>query len=140
MNPSYLEERRLMLTPEQLGTLRAKIAERIGALELEIHRDAARARDEPYGVLAGTVADSGDKATADLIVDLDNAELSRDLQELRALETAQEKLDGSSYGVCEDCGADIGFERLLAQPVALRCFDCARIYERTYAHTRGPKL
>ncbi len=73
-----------MLTPEQLARLRAMIDERHEALESEIHRDAARSRDEPYSLLAGEVTDVGDSASADLIADLGNAELSRDLEELRA--------------------------------------------------------
>lgn len=129
-----------MLTPEQLGKLRAKIDERHEALESEIHRDAARSRDEPYGLLAGEATDAGDEATADLISDLDNAELSRDLEELRALETAQERIDGGSYGSCLDCGGDIEFERLLAQLTALRCFNCQRMHEKTHAHAAEPKL
>lgn len=129
-----------MLTPEQLAKLRAKIDERHEALESEIHRDAARSRDEPYGLLAGEATDAGDNATADLISDLDNAELTRDLEELRALETAQERIDGGSYGSCLDCGGEIEFERLLAQPTALRCIDCERVHERTYAHTSQSKL
>lgn len=129
-----------MLTPEQLAKLRAMIDERHGALELEIHRDAARSRDEPYGLLAGEVTDAGDEATADLISDLENAELSRDLQELRALVTALERLAGGSYGSCADCGGEIAFERLLAQLTALRCFDCQRVHERTHAHAAEPKL
>lgn len=129
-----------MLTPEQLGKLRAMIDERHEALESEIHRDAARSRDEPYGLLAGEVTDAGDEATADLISDLENAELSRDLQELRALVTALERLAGGSYGSCADCGGEIAFERLLAQLTALRCFDCQRVHERTHAHAAEPKL
>jgi RNA polymerase-binding transcription factor DksA len=129
-----------MLTPEQLGKLRAMIDERHAALESEIHRDAAGSRDEPYGLLAGEVSDAGDRATADLISDVDNAELSRDLEELRALEMAQERLDGGSFGSCLDCGGEIEFERLLAQPAALRCYDCQRVHERTHAHTPEPKL
>jgi DnaK suppressor protein len=129
-----------VLTPEQLAKLQAIIDERHEVLELEIHRDAARSRDEPYGLLAGSVPDSGDSASADLISDLDNAELSRDLQELRALETAQDRLARGSYGSCVDCGGDIAFERLLAQPAALRCFECQKVYEKTHAQTPKPKL
>lgn len=129
-----------MLTPEQLARLRAMIDERYEALSAEIHRDAARSRDEPYSLLAGEVTDTGDNATADVISDLDNAELSRDLQEFRALETAKERIDGGSYGSCLDCGGEIEFERLLAQPTALRCFDCERVHERTFAHTSRSKL
>jgi len=33
--------------------------------------------------------------------------------------------DGS-YGVCERCGSAIGAERLLAQPAARTCIECAR--------------
>jgi RNA polymerase-binding transcription factor DksA len=116
------------------------IDERHEALESEIHRDAARSRDEPYSLLAGEVTDVGDSASADLIADLGNAELSRDLEELRALEAAQERIDGGSYGSCLDCGGEIEFERLLAQPTALRCLDCERVHERTYAHASQPKL
>ena len=79
-----------MLTPEQLARLRAMIDERCEALSTEIHHDADRSRDETYGELAGPVTDEGDKATADLISDLDSAELDRDLGELRQLEAAQE--------------------------------------------------
>ena len=129
-----------MLTPEQLERLRAKIDERCEALSAEIHRDAARSRDETYGELAGPVTDGGDKATADLISDLSSAELDRDLGELRRLEAAQERLAGGSYGICVDCGREIAFERLLAQPAALRCLDCQRVYERTYTHPPEPTL
>jgi RNA polymerase-binding transcription factor DksA len=116
------------------------IDERCEALSAEIHRDAARSRDETYGELAGPVTDSGDKATADLISDLDSAELSRDLGEFRQLEAAQERFAGGSYGICVDCGREIAFERLLAQPAAMRCVDCQRVHERTYTHPPEPKL
>ena len=129
-----------MLTPEQLAKLQAMIDERREALELEIHRDAARSRDEPYSLLAGSVPDSGESASADLISDLGNAELSRDLQELRALEAARDRLDRGSYGPCVDCGGDIPFERLLAQPAALRCLECQKGYEKTHAQAPKPTL
>jgi len=129
-----------MLTQEQLGTLRALIDERRAALESEIHLDVARSRDQPYGLLAGETADISDRATADLLSDLGNAELSRDLDELRALEAAQERLDSGSYGLCLDCGGDIAFERLHAQPTSMRCVECQRRREKTYAHSPEPKL
>jgi RNA polymerase-binding transcription factor DksA len=129
-----------VLTPEQLARLRARIDERCEALSAEIHQDAARSRDETYGELAGPVTDAGDKATADLLSDIDSAELNRDLDEFRQLEAAQERLARGTYGSCIDCGGDIDFERLLAQPTALRCFDCQSIHERTYTHPPVPRL
>jgi len=132
--------RHVVLTAEQLARLRTMIDDRYEALSAEIHQDAARSRDETYGELAGPVTDSGDEATADLISDLDSAELNRDLDEFRQFEAAQERLADGSYGPCVDCGGEIAFERLLVQPAALRCLDCQRIYEKTHARSTGSKL
>ena len=129
-----------MLKPDQLTKLRGMIDRRREALTEELHGDAARLRDATYGELAGPVADSGDMATADLISDTDNANLSRDLQELRALDAALKCIDDGSYGQCTDCGGDIVFERLLAQLAALRCMSCQRVFEKTHGHPPEPKL
>jgi DnaK suppressor protein len=129
-----------MLTPEQLEKLRATIEERCEALSAEIHQDAARSRDESYGELAGGVPDSGDSGMADLISDLGNAELDRDLTELRHFEAARERLAAGRYGTCVDCDGEIEFERLQVQPAALRCIDCQQVYEKTHAHPSAPKM
>lgn len=43
------------------------------------------------------------------------------------LATALERLHQPDYGVCVDCGKDIGFERLEEEPSALHCRACARL-------------
>ena len=129
-----------MLNPQQLAQLKAIIEERRQALATELQEDAERSRAESYGSLAGPVGDAADSASADLIADVDNAELTRDLTEFRALEAAQERLAAGTYGTCIDCGKAIGFERLLAQPAALRCIDCQTLYEKTHAQTARPTL
>lgn len=128
------------LTPEQLARLQARMEERVAALAAEIRQDAGRSREDTYGTLAGPASDIGDEAVADLISDLDHAELSRDLQELRQLEAAQDRLAQGNYGSCVDCGREIDFDRLLAQPSALRCLDCQAVHERTHAHAAESKL
>ena len=129
-----------MLKPEQLTKLRAMIDQRHKELSAELHADASRLRDETFQELAGAVPDSGDQATADVIADTDHANLSRDLRELRAVEAAQERIASGNYGACSDCGRDIPFDRLLAQPTALRCIDCQGRYEKTRAHPAEPRL
>ncbi|MEQ1879614.1 MAG: TraR/DksA C4-type zinc finger protein [Burkholderiales bacterium] len=129
-----------MLKPEQLTKLRAMIDQRHIALSAELHSDAARLRNETYGELAGAVPDRGDQATADVMADIDHADLSRDLRELRAVEAAQERIASGQYGSCMDCAGKIPFERLLAQPTALRCFDCQGRYEKSHVHPAEPKL
>jgi len=130
----------MSLSKKQLDTLQGLIEARSRALADELRGDADRAREETYGALAGPVTDDGDAAVADLLSDLDQAELSRDLTELRALEAARLRLADGSYGRCEDCDADIGFARLKVQPGALRCIDCQRVHEKTFAHPQETKL
>jgi DnaK suppressor protein len=54
------------------------------------------------------------------------------LDELRGLEAARSRLADGSYGVCMDCGGDIGFERLRANHSAVRCIDCQTMHEKTH--------
>jgi DnaK suppressor protein len=56
---------------------------------------------------------------------LDN---SRDL--LEQVETALEKIDGGTYGVCESCGKPIEAARIKALPHASLCIACKRREER----------
>jgi len=54
----------------------------------------------------------------------------RELQELGAVSTALRRLDSGSYGRCSDCDADIPFDRLKAEPWALRCVACESRHEQ----------
>ncbi|MFY9314859.1 MAG: TraR/DksA family transcriptional regulator [Burkholderiales bacterium] len=129
------------MSREQLQVLSLALEERRRVLQAELRRDAERARAESYSEIAGAAPDLGDAALADLISDLENAELTRDLNELRALEAALDRLDNAAaYGRCAECSMEIPFERLRAEPAALRCIDCQRVHERTYTGTQTPKL
>ncbi len=130
----------MALTPKQVEELKGLIAHRRQMLAAELHSDVARIREEQFGELAGAAPDSGDESVAALIADLDQAELSRDLGELRGLEAAGERMSKGTYGTCVDCAADISFERLRAEPGALRCVDCQRLHEKTFAGAGGSSL
>jgi len=130
----------MTLTPQQMQTLRRGIDTRMRALADELHGDAERVREESYGALAGPVTDEADASVADVLSDLDNAELSRDLGELRALEAARARMAKGEYGACADCGEDIPFERLSVEPGAQRCIRCQRVHEKTFAHQKEPRL
>ena len=128
------------LTPEQLQELKEALTKRRGALETEAHADAAKAREDVYSQTTGPVADAGDEATADLISDVENAELSRDLQELREIDTALARMAGGNYGACIACGGEIQLERLRRQPAAQRCFKCQNAYEKKFLQPGRPTL
>ena len=122
----------MALTPQQSRELRGLIEERRRVLLGELREDVARWRREEFGEIAGPAPDAGDESVAALIAELDRAEVSRDVDELRGLEAAAERLEKGGCGECVDCGGDIGFERLRAAPQAIRCVDCQRLYEKTF--------
>ena len=98
----------------------------------EIRSDVERVRAEPYASVAGATPDIGDEAVADLLSDVAEAEVTRDLGELRLLGAALKRVSDGTYGECVDCGAEIPFKRLRAQPGAERCVACQGRREKTY--------
>ena len=130
----------MALTTEQTRELKSLISGRRNALIAELSEDVRKTRAERYGEVAGEVPDHGDESVASLIADLDQAELSLDVDELRGLEAARERIAKGDYGVCVDCGRDIGFERLRAAPSAIRCIACQTLHEKTFAGPGNPSL
>ena len=120
------------LDPSELAELARAIAARRAVLVDDLRREVARARDEPYSTLAGAVTDLADQAVADLIADLDNAEVARDVAELRELDAADERIAAGRYGECATCGEDIPVARLRANPGAARCIGCQEQHEKTF--------
>ena len=130
----------MALTTQQTRELKSLISKRRESLVAELRDDVRKTRAERFGEIAGEVPDHGDESVAALIADLDQAELSRDVDELRGLEAARERIAKGDYGVCVDCGRDIGFERLRAAPSAVRCIACQTLHEKTFAGPGSPSL
>jgi RNA polymerase-binding protein DksA len=47
-------------------------------------------------------------------------------EELAKISATLNRLENGDYGICTDCGSDIGDERMNAYPYAEECIDCAR--------------
>ena len=120
------------MKPWQQDDLRRVLDERRALLLEELARDAGRVREERFGELAGSVHDLADESIAALLSDVGNAELSRDVAELREVDAARRRLAEGVYGICVDCGSDIGLQRLHAEPAAARCIECQARHEKTY--------
>jgi RNA polymerase-binding protein DksA len=131
---------RMALSQQQTQELHATVERRRAALRAEIDRDLGRIRADRLEDLAGASPDPGDESVASLISDLDQADTSRDLSELRSLDAARERIADGSYGTCIECGGDIGFDRLRANPAAERCIRCQTQYEKTHASPSGSTL
>ena len=129
----------MAFTDQQLQKLQTVIEQRRAALIDELKDDWQRVRRDQDDLI-GSVPDPGDASVATLIADLDKADLGRDLSELRGLEAARARMAEGNYGVCFDCGRDIGFERLQVNPSAVRCIDDQTKYETTHGRNSGPSL
>jgi DnaK suppressor protein len=130
----------MALTSEQTQELRALVERRRAALLVEVDHDLAKLRQDGLDNVVGAVPDPGDESVQRLISDLDQAEVTRDLSELRMLDATRTRMDEGSYGICSNCGQDIGFERLRANPGAERCIRCQTLFEKTHAGQTRPTL
>lgn len=128
------------LESRQIEELRTTLRNRARQLREEIRQTLTRSDGEQYALIADQVRDLEDDSFADLMVDVNLAEIDRDLQELRLIDAAFLHLRDGSYGRCDGCGSPIEFERLRATPFASRCFDCQSSYERTHVHNIGHTL
>jgi len=129
-----------MLTEAQIGTLEQRLRKRREELLKEIHEELVRTEDERYIDLAGRVHDIGEEAVADLLLDVNLAVLDNQINEVRDIEAALERIRTGTYGICTDCGGPIDFERLEAWPTAKRCRPCQQRYEQTCATGTTPTL
>jgi RNA polymerase-binding protein DksA len=118
------------LTQKKLDHLQNLLNQRERVLRDDIRREANLQED--YAQIATDTPDSGASSFADLSVDLGNAAVTRDLTELRAIHTARTRMENGVYGECAECGYEIPYERLEAQPIAERCAPCQEIYEKTH--------
>jgi RNA polymerase-binding protein DksA len=128
------------LNAKQTESLRTALEKRRDALTVELADDSARVRAQPFAALVGETPDRGDEALADTLVDTQQADLTRDLGELRAVQSALERFEAGRYGFCKECGVEIPLERLEANPAATRCAPCQKRHEKTYRGRAGAKL
>lgn len=118
------------LSDEQLAGLTERLAERKAVLVSEIRQVLARSGNERDADLAGGVGDATDGSVPEPLRDIAEAEVVRDIGEVSDISGAQERIAAGRYGLCIDCGATIGYQRLDAYPSAKRCLACQQRREK----------
>ena len=129
------------LTSSQLTRLAAMLDARYSLLLATIRNDLEKSdQHQNADVTERMPADAGDQASDSSEVDLNLAIIDRHLHELADLEAAKLRIKEQGFGSCLDCGDEIGIERLLAYPTAMRCLVCQTKRERTYAGDVHPPV
>jgi len=124
------------LAHEQRTWLRAELEQRRGALE---QRLAEHGRGMSRVEMARELVEQGpdDAAQREGEREFDLAMLDRDAAELRRVHQALARLAEEHFGRCDECGRAIPFERLQAEPWALRCVACEGALEARAARRGG---
>jgi DnaK suppressor protein len=107
---------------------------------LEERRRAQEALDYLHNEHPGSLQDEtqeipsdnhpGDVATVTFDRELDYTLEENEERVLGAIDSALQRIDDGSYGMCASCGQPIAAERLEALPWTTRCIDCKRREER----------
>jgi DnaK suppressor protein len=120
---------RSTLTSGQRALLRAELEQRHLSLSSQLaYHLRGQSRTERAADMAGQDADDAPQRVPEREVAM--ALTDREQRALEAVSAALKRMQGGTYGVCNDCGVDIPFERLKAEPWALRCVACETKFER----------
>lgn len=75
------------------------------------------------------IPDPNDRATVESGRSFELRIRDRERKLLSKIEEALERVEEGEFGICEDCGEEIGLKRLEARPVTTLCIDCKTIQE-----------
>lgn len=112
-----------------------RLRERQQALWSDIQRELEKSRGQQFKDLIQQRADPDDLAIADLLTTLNASEVTRDVEEFRAVQMALGRIHSGSYGICQNCGRPISPERLRAIPETPLCIECASKSEKFRVET-----
>ncbi len=103
----------------QLEYFRKLLQDKLNAL-----LDEADKTLEEMTVSDSKVADPADRATLESDRSFELRIRDRERKLIKKIKTALERIDDGTYGICEECGEDIGVKRLEARPVTTMCIEC----------------
>jgi DnaK suppressor protein len=81
--------------------------------------------------------DIGDLSQLDFDENIDYTLLNMQIERLREVDDALDRLEEGTYGLCEECGAAVNLERLKILPFTTYCVQCQ---ERREKMGQGSKL
>ncbi len=73
--------------------------------------------------------DPNDRASQETDMSLELRSRDRERKLIKKIDEALAKIESDDYGYCENCGVEIGVQRLEARPTATLCIDCKTLDE-----------
>ena len=99
-------------------------------LELEANlRQEIERRKEERDLFASTVRDEGDLGHFGFEQEIGRRRMNSCNEKLNRIHESLTRLNDTGYGICEECGAEIGERRLRVMPFAACCLKCQEALE-----------
>ncbi|MCE7913840.1 MAG: TraR/DksA family transcriptional regulator [Nitrosomonas sp. PRO4] len=126
------------LTLRDLELIENKLRKRQQDLLEEIQSELDERENQQLSAIMGNdPGDDGDLSLADALADLNVIRVDRQINELREVEARLLHINKVNVNECADCGKEIGLQRLLVYPTAVRCISCQERYEHTHVQGNG---
>ena len=119
------------LSEAQLQLIQQRLSDREADLQQRVRDAKAEAAERP-SMQGPQVEDMAEEGEQRFRTGIEHVELLRDQEELTDISATRERIAHGRYGDCIDCGQEISFERLQAQPTALRCLACQGAFEKKH--------
>jgi len=115
------------LTKAQLKLLKDKLQE-----DAERIRNNFQIKKQEYGntEIAGGAKDEVDSANDNILLSADMRFSNRESLYFKKVMKSLSKIETEGYGMCDDCGGEISFQRLMARPTSEMCIVCKEESEK----------
>ncbi len=115
------------LTKAQLKTLKDKLME-----DAERIRSNFLVKKQEYEntEVSGGAKDEVDSANDNILLSADMRFSNRENLYYKKVMKALSKIETENYGMCDECGGEISFQRLLARPTSEMCIICKEESEK----------
>jgi DnaK suppressor protein len=80
-------------------------------------------------------SDFSDQATYEENISLHVRARDRERKLIQKIDEALVMIEHGDYGFCNECGIEIGYDRMVARPTATMCIDCKTASEIKERHT-----
>lgn len=124
---------------DTLKEIKRSLIERRESIVKEAKEEIAKYISGENRQLVDTALDDGDWAVVDISEDINLRRLAAHRKALHDIDESLRKIEEGSYGICEECGEEIGEKRLKVLPTATLCVICKGNRERLEAiEKEGP--
>ena len=118
------------LTAAQLKELKELLLSRRKELQAEMDQNLANLAPAE---LSGSVSQDESARLKNQTREVDSVLTTLDAQELARIDRALEAMEAGDYGLCDECGCNIPFERLKIEPMTQHCVGASRRGRRSRA-------